>query len=73
MFEGQDLLYGKNMKVRKGKRKGHVKLDVVTDRNMFPWVARFRPETSMVVFEVLFGECNSRRGVRKQFLEKFIF
>ena len=33
MFEGQDLLYGKNMKVRKGKRKGHVKLDVVTDRN----------------------------------------
>ena len=33
MLEGQDLLYGKNMKVRKGKRKGHVKLDVVTDRN----------------------------------------
>ena len=29
MFEGQDLLYGKNMKVREGKGKGHVKLDVV--------------------------------------------
>ena len=33
MFEGQDLLYGKNMKVREAKGKGHVKLDVVTDRN----------------------------------------